>query len=101
MSVHWFTPTTMPALPKTNTPVSLHAFITGPFKSASDVKAFDAKPAPYLYRAPVITTTTASNAAPISTIAIPANAPTGFYNLTTSVKSGNATQSGASIIQVR
>lgn len=100
MSVHWFTPTTTPALPKTTTPVSLNAFITGPFKSASDVKVFDAKAA-HLYRAPMIATTTASNAPPVSTIAIPGNAPVGFYNLTTAVQSGNATASGSSIIQVR
>jgi hypothetical protein len=100
MSVHWYTPTTIPALPKTTVPVSLNAYVTGPYASAAAVKLQDLK-GTHTYQAPVSATTTAANTAPISTIAIPASAPAGFYNLTTSVQSGNVTQSGGSIIQIR
>jgi hypothetical protein len=47
-----------------------------------------------------VRTTDSTDGAPISTLVVPADAASGFYNLTFVVESEGATRSGASIIRV-
>lgn len=99
--VHWIVSSGPPTGSETPLPVTLSASLTGAFTDAGQLKSTlsTSTPSPAASSSPVQTTDQAGGA-PVSTIAIPADAAPGLYNLTTSVESGSGRLVGGSIVRV-
>jgi len=98
MSVHW-----MVEGPATGSPqVELTASLTGPYPTADELKADDSGTAAgkVTFTAAPVRPAGTPGEHPVSTIAIGSDARPGYYNLTTSMKQGGATDGGASIVRV-
>jgi hypothetical protein len=84
--------------------VDLKAELTGPFATVEELKAAMESPAGPAGRATFQAGTVRASGAPddrpVSTIAIPADAEPGFYNLTTAIVDGDHSTGGMSIVQV-
>ncbi|OJV60183.1 MAG: hypothetical protein BGO38_00025 [Cellulomonas sp. 73-145] len=99
--LHWIVETVPPTQSYPEAPVTLSASLTGAYPDVTTLKSSSGAgaPSPSVTAAPVQTTNRAGGA-PVSTIAIPADAAPGLYNLSTSVESGGGRASGASVVRV-
>lgn len=99
--LHWIVETVPPTQSYPEAPVTLSASLTGSYPDATTLKSSvgAGAPSPRLTAAPVQTTNRAGGA-PVSTIAIPADATPGLYNLGTSVESDSGRASGESVVRV-
>lgn len=99
--VHWIVVADGPgSAPSGAAGVTLSASLSGPYADVTTLKATSSRaPGPAADADPVRTTDQA-HAAPVSTLVIPADAGSGFYNLTTTVDDGAGTVSAGSIIRV-
>lgn len=99
--VHWIVSDGHPTDAPDAVPLTLTASLAGPYGTVTGVKTanVDVLADPVTAAAPVAITDQ-TGGVPISRLVIPADFPSGFYNLTTSVRSGGGTQSGSSVIQV-
>lgn len=96
--LHWIA-VSSPATSATNTiSVKLTANLSGPFADVSAAKRSSGSPA--AVRAATLNTTEQTRGAPISRIAIPASAPSGYFNLTTRVDDDGNIVRGTGTIHV-
>jgi hypothetical protein len=98
VQVHWIVSAGPPSASSNAAPVTLSASLSGPYPDVNSLK-MASTPVAAATAAPVRTTDGAVGA-PTSTLVVPADAASGFYNLTFAVESEGATRSGASIIRV-
>ena len=78
--------------------MTLSAALSGPYVDVAGLKIASAA-VPAVSALPVHTTDRAAGA-PVSRLVIPADAPSGFYNLTFTVDLREGTRTGASVIRV-
>ncbi|WP_378097212.1 hypothetical protein [Cellulomonas sp. T2.31MG-18] len=99
--LHWIVTAVPPTRTYPEAPVRLSASLTGSFADAAQLKdtLSTTAPSPTVSASPVETTTRAGSV-PVSTIAIPADAAPGMYNLTTSVESGGGRAVGEHIVRI-
>jgi hypothetical protein len=102
IALHW-TATAQPPTPAaTATPVTLSAWLTGPFPDVAALKtAMTATSLPAAaVTAAAVHTTDRAGGTPVSTLPLPASAPAGFYDLRTSVVFGGGALSGDTVVRV-
>lgn len=99
IAVHWIMKATHAAAPARPVPITLTAALDGGFANAVEAKSGYAAATGQL-RANPVRVTDETTVAPVSRLRIPDDATPGLYNLTTTVESGGATASGATIIRV-
>lgn len=99
--LHWIVTAVPPTRTYPEAQVRLSASLTGSFADTAQLKdtLSTTAPSPTVSASPVETTTRAGSA-PVSTIAIPADAAPGLYNLTTSVESGGGRVVGQHIVRI-
>jgi len=98
VQVHWIVSAGPPSASSKAGSVTLSASLSGPYP---DVNSLKAAPTPVAAATAIpVRTTDRAGRAPTSTLVVPADAASGFYNLAFAVESEGATRSGASIIRV-
>lgn len=99
--LHWIAKAVPPTQSYPEARVTLSASLTGSFADAAQLKdtLSTTAPSPTVSASPVETTARAGGA-PVSTIAIPADAAPGMYSLTTSVESGGGRLVGQHIVRI-
>ena len=102
ITLHWVTAAQPPTPAATATPVTLSAWLTGPFPTVAALKTAmtAASPPAAAVTAAAVRTTDRVGGTPISTLPLPAQAPAGFYDLRTSVVSGGGALAGDAVVQV-
>lgn len=100
--LRWTASAEAPTTSTGTTAVTLSASVTGPFPTVTALKtAMSAtKPPAPAARAVDVRTTDRAGGTPVSTVALPALAPPGFYDVRTAVVSGGGMSSGDAIVQV-
>jgi hypothetical protein len=104
MTVHWIVQNEAPTSATQSTQIDLSAKLSGPYADVSSLKqreigATSIAAATSISAAPIVTSDWAGGA-PTSKLLIPATAAPGFYNLSTTVKSGGFTGGGDGIVRV-
>ena len=99
--LHWIVEAVPPTRTYPETAVTLSASLSGSFTDAAQLKGSVGAVVPsHEVAAAPLQTTTRAGGAPVSTIAIPADATPGMYALTTSVESGGGRGVGQHIVRV-
>ena len=98
VQVHWIVSAGPPSASSNAGSVTLSASLSGPYPDVNSLKTASSPVA--AATATPVRTTDRTGGAPTSTLVVPADAASGFYNLTFAVESEGATRSGASIIRV-
>ena len=98
VQVHWIVSAGPPSASSNAGSVTLSASLSGPYPDVNSLKTASSPVA--AATAIPVRTTDRTGGAPTSTLVVPADAASGFYNLTFAVESEGATRSGASIIRV-
>jgi hypothetical protein len=98
VTVRWIVQPAEVTADSTGQRITLTAVLTGPYKSVAELKS--GAPASLTLRATPIVTTDRTNGSPVSSIALPPNIPTGFYNVADDVGYANGHAGGAAIVQV-
>lgn len=80
--------------------VVLSAILSQGYDDVTALKAAESEARTTLVRASDITISGSETVAPVSRITIPKGAAPGYYDLTTAVRTGDATSSGSTIIRV-
>lgn len=99
MKVHWIVQEGAPTSASQPTQVDLSAKLTGPYADVTSLKQHAPTDSPSISAAPLVTSDWAGGA-PTSRLLIPANAAPGFYDLSTSTKSGGTGSGGGSVVRV-
>ena len=102
IALGWTSTAQPPTASTAATAMTLSASVTGPFPDVAALKtamSADIPPAPTVTAADVHTTDRVGGT-PTSSLQLPAQAPSGFYDLRTTVASGGAALSGDRILQV-
>ena len=97
VQLHWIAVPAGPGYHGAVSTVRLEASLSGPFASVSKLKSSDISPT---VKAPLVVTTDEAGQAPISSLAIPADAGAGSYSLTFTIDADGGQVSGGSVIQV-
>jgi hypothetical protein len=96
--VHWIVSPGPRTASDVATTLTLSATLQGAYASVTTLKS--GASSAYTLRAPAVTTTDRSPAAPTSVIQLPQDLPPGYYNLMTKVAMPDYSAGGGSVIQV-
>jgi hypothetical protein len=96
VTLHWIVE---PAGMSPSDGVELDAHLTGPYPSVAELKHATTA-GPFTFAAKPLHPTGHAGEAPVSDIAIPAAAPTGYYDLVVSIIEPGGSTSAGSVIQV-
>lgn len=98
--LHWMMDLAPAAGTAATEPVVLGVTLSDGYQDVAQLKAIESGTPTLLARADDVTTSSAATTAPTSRITVPDGATPGFYNLTTTIKTGGSTSSGSAVIRV-
>lgn len=99
VTLHWTAHRQSPQSQPTTAPLWLHASLSGAFGSPRSAKSGDSGP-DAVVRAKAVRASELRPSRPVSRLRIPRDATPGFYNLTTSIETGDMIDSTTATIRV-
>ncbi len=101
LRVHWIVSPGPPSPSASPVPVTLSASLAGSYADVAQLKGSVGRGAPSpTSTAPPVQTTDRAGGAPVTTIAVPADAAPGWYDLTTVVESSGGKLTGDHIVRI-